>query len=280
MKKILTIIILTLGYVSVSIAQCAIDLGPNQTQYSCNENCYYIEAPSGFNTYEWMDSTQLNEKKYYPFKNNKINFGITEESRKFKFWIKATQGGCIAYDTLDVLIKNAALPILQIDSIVCKGSQVIFDAGPSFYSYVWKFNRSDSVISNEQSIVVKDSGTYFLVVTSRCVTLTYKFILRNNEDCKDTITQHSQDELWLSNQKVMVHPNPGVNLATTISLSTEKETTYKIDLYNSVGTSMEIAQQGTFDKAVQVPIKVKQKGIYMAKIELGNEIFYRKVMVE
>ena len=59
-----------------------------------------------------------------------------------------------------------------LEGYFCNGDSITYDAGPNFFTYEWlKGPNYSSVFSSDQSIVVKEGGSYMVRVNDGCHTL-------------------------------------------------------------------------------------------------------------
>lgn len=77
------------------------------------------------------------------------------------YWVEITdQYGCIASDTVHVVLNPSPLVDLGPDTTVCEGSVVVLDAGPDGVEYYW------SNAKYTQTVEVNSGGTYAVWVTN------------------------------------------------------------------------------------------------------------------
>ena len=76
------------------------------------------------------------------------------------YWVLVNNGACIGADSM--ILNVIATPVVNIgpDSIICKGSTLVLDAGNSGYTYHW----SDG--SSNQAITVDSTGRYWVIVNN------------------------------------------------------------------------------------------------------------------
>lgn len=80
------------------------------------------------------------------------------------YWVKVTNGGCSASDTMMLAIQS--LPIVNIgsDTAICAGNSIVLNAGNTGAQYLW------STTATTQSISVNTANTYWVkVANGNCV---------------------------------------------------------------------------------------------------------------
>lgn len=129
-----------------------IDIGPDLSK--CNNDTLSISAPSGFISYEWTPSYNINSTtsqtvKVYP-------------SLDTIYKVKAEKSpGCFAYDSVRVKIYTSPKINLGADKSLCAGDSLILNAGNGFSNYLW------STGATSQLIMVRSSGSYSVTAITK-----------------------------------------------------------------------------------------------------------------
>ena len=124
----------------------SLNLG-NDTSF-CLGDSLTLNAGTGFLSYLWSNGSNASQ--------------ITV-NQKGIYWVAATNSnGCISHDT--IAIKNVyPLPNINFgpDTVICKGGDVVFNAGSNFVSYVWQDG------SQNPSYTANQLGTYWVRVVDK-----------------------------------------------------------------------------------------------------------------
>lgn len=123
--------------ISVASDTMVVDLGP-ETALLCGENVAYLNAHSGFYSYEWMD---------LPINNDSI-FAVNADGN---YWVEALSlGGCYSRDTIQ--IQFAVIPptlTLLTTSPSCEGDTLTISAMNATSPVTWQgpnaFNESGDI---------------------------------------------------------------------------------------------------------------------------------------
>lgn len=127
-------------------------LGPDIS--ICNTDTAVIKAPSGFLNYSWSPdynivySADTQNIKVFPVRDTVYKVQAQDTS------------GCIAKDSIHVIIHNAPPINLGEDTSICFGDSLVLNAGPGFVHYLW--NNGDS----SQEISANNPGEYVVNATS------------------------------------------------------------------------------------------------------------------
>ncbi|MGZ8561571.1 MAG: hypothetical protein ACXWV3_08265, partial [Flavisolibacter sp.] len=120
--------------------QVPISIGPDLEK--CNGDSLVLTAPAGYLNYQWSNNYRINtlsgaEVKVYPDVDT-------------AYYIKAERTpGCFAFDTVRITVHHSPAINLGKDTSICTGSQVSFDAGAGFNSYVWNTGAvTQQVVAN------------------------------------------------------------------------------------------------------------------------------------
>lgn len=76
------------------------------------------------------------------------------------YWLKVTQRGCSAYDTINVATRPAPVVFLGNDTVLCEGESKLLSPGNAG-SYVWQNGSTSS------DYLVTDAGNYFVTITEQ-----------------------------------------------------------------------------------------------------------------
>jgi gliding motility-associated-like protein len=128
-------------------ADLSLNLG--QDINSCDKNPVVLDAGPGRNSYLW--STGATSR-------------TISVSQSGKYWVKITENGCEASDTLEVKIAAAKLDLGE-DIEFCEGKTATLNAGSGRSSYLWSTGQTSS------QIVVSQSGLYWVEVVQENCTL-------------------------------------------------------------------------------------------------------------
>jgi len=137
--------------IDVEIAALAvIDLGADTTL--CQGADLTLQAPQGTWSFLWSDGSTDGQLI--------VNTADT-------YWVRVTDGQCVATDTIEV--STGAIPTVDLgpDTVSCDGSGVLLDTGSSDAT---DWSWSDT--STEPTLQVDITGTYFVEVSSACGTAT------------------------------------------------------------------------------------------------------------
>lgn len=119
----------------------------------CSGQTITLDAGSGFQSYLWNDNS-------------------TNSSRVISasgiYWVEAVSACGTQRDSIEVTFNGTPADLnLGPDTIICNGSQVIFNVYDSTYiSYLWSDSSTDSAFT------VSTAGTYYVTVTNQCGTAT------------------------------------------------------------------------------------------------------------
>lgn len=103
------------------------------------------------------------------------------------YWLEASSGSCVARDSIQITFVGKQVVNLGNDTAICSGDSLVLNYTCAGCTYVWSDN------STNDSLVAKQSGTYWLEVT--------------NSSCKN------RDSINLSS-----NPKPQLNLGVDTSL--------------------------------------------------------------
>ncbi len=149
-----------------------------------------ITAASGFDTYKWMNNPVggKNDSTYRPsfpiFVGNSIEKRIT---------VVVSLDICTAEAFTDVTFVKKDNKYLGPDTTVCLDKPVLLDAGPNFYSYVWKSTGTgDSVLSEKQAIIVTRPDFYYVDLVSQCGSLRPSRDITNFDTIQYDFTPNSE----------------------------------------------------------------------------------------
>lgn len=233
------------GYVYVDdvyvVPGFSLDLG-NDTSI-CSSSSLVLDAGSPGATYLWNTAATTQT----------ISVGTTGT-----YYVDVSQNGCTASDTINVSIGAGSLADLGPDTGLCKGGNIVLDAGNLGSDYLW----SDG--STKQTLTIKDtmfvSGGYFSVKVSQ-----------GNCTDEDTI-------------KVVFYEKPDVGMKDTAYCENELlvlDATYtgaSSYLWNTGATSntIDVTTQGQYTVAINNNgcigyDTVKTYMIPVAKINLGED---------
>ncbi|MBK8805836.1 MAG: hypothetical protein IPO21_03940 [Bacteroidales bacterium] len=115
-------------------------------------------------------------------------------------WVMVNKGGCIAYDTVLLQLKNSPYVYIDNYSEFCNGDSILLDISYPDAQYLWSDNSTDSVR------YIKDRGSYYATITSP-------------EGCSTTVSHNAYvfrlpTEIQLpSDTSVCLNPNEGLNLS-------------------------------------------------------------------
>ena len=137
--------------ISVASDTMVVDLGP-ETALLCGENVAYLNAHSGFYSYEWMDLST----------NSDSIFAVNADGQ---YWVEAMSlGGCYSRDTIQ--IQFAVIPptlTLLSTSPSCEGDTLTLSATGALYPVTWQgpntFNESGDIQTFED-VTLLLNGTY------------------------------------------------------------------------------------------------------------------------
>jgi gliding motility-associated-like protein len=120
----------------------------NDTIICKNTLPYFLNAPSGYDSYQWSDGSA----------GNSI---VANDSGTY--WVKCILAGCGEIsDTIHISFKNTPQLKLGNDTVLCVGNSLNISAQPGFNSYLW------NTTATSQSIIVNDSGLYIVEATDVC----------------------------------------------------------------------------------------------------------------
>lgn len=123
-----------------------IDLG-NDTSL-CVGDIFEISAGEGFESYLWSNSSESQ------------NIFAVETG---EYWVNVgNEYNCFSSDTLNIVFHNNPLLNLDSDLYLCSNQTGILDAGDDGTNYIWE--SSNDFESNEQTVMVTDSGMYWVEV--------------------------------------------------------------------------------------------------------------------
>lgn len=133
-------------------SQVPISIGPDLEK--CNGDSLVLTAPDGYLNYQWSNNYRINtlsgtEVIVYPDVDT-------------AYYLKAEKTpGCFAFDTVRVTVHHSPAINLGLDTSICSGSQLSFDAGPGFESYAWNTGAS------AQQITTGNAGLYHVIATDQ-----------------------------------------------------------------------------------------------------------------
>jgi gliding motility-associated-like protein len=128
-----------------------VDLGP-ETALLCGENSAYLNAHTGFYSYEWMDQTS----------NSDSLFAVNADGQ---YWVEVMSlGGCISRDSIQ--IQFATIPptlSLLTTSPSCEGDTITLSATGALYPVTWQgpnaFNETGNIQTFE-NVTTSLNGMY------------------------------------------------------------------------------------------------------------------------
>jgi gliding motility-associated-like protein len=88
------------------------------------------------------------------------------------YWVKVTTDNCIMRDTVKVGYLSKPRPDLGNDIILCNGEEMLLEAGPPSYAYLWQDG------STQPDLKVSKAGTYWVQVSNNCGVSTDSIVLK------------------------------------------------------------------------------------------------------
>jgi len=189
-----------------------IDLGNDTTL--CQNQTLTLDATTTNATYLWQDNS------------TNPTFNVTQQGT---YWTEVTINNCSTTDT--ILVNYNPLPIvdLGIDTTLCQGESLIFDATTTNATYLWQDNSTNPTFN------ITQQGTYWAEVTTNCGSTT------------DTINvnYNSIPTIDLGNDTTLCQ-----NQKLTLDVTTTNATYLWQD--NSTNPIFNVTQQGTYWTEVNI----------------------------
>lgn len=161
--------------------------------------------------------------------------------------------GCIKYDTMEVVINPLPepniIPLTQND--FCIGDSIILESEFDHSIYEW-YDNTNQLISNEKTIVVKDSGNYKLIVTSEfgCIDSSSSFYVSVRVDSNRLSINYSLTEPFRFDSLELGRSN-----CQKVSITNTSNTDFQIQLiklrdkYYFASPPSELPKLGPFETA-------------------------------
>ena len=200
----------------------------------CRTDTLFINASPGFSSYSWLPSTLFNQQaqqvKIVPLQNEIITLTAT------------TAGGCHAYDTLAITVKEARPVFLGKDTSFCASGSLLLSAGSNYAQYTWSNGSHASSIT-----VSGPAGQYWVNVT-------------DTNGCKTTDTLVIQQ----------VYSLPVINLGTDFDLCNGEQK--RLDAGNFTIYNWQDGSNGKY-------LTVTQPGLYWVNVTDNNGCSTRDTVI-
>jgi hypothetical protein len=174
-------------------------------------------------------------------------------------------------DPLDVSLIANPVVALGNDTTILITQTLTLDAGNQGCSYLWSTGATTQTINAAYQGNLADS--YWAEV--------------NNSGCfsRDTIVISFDDPVWIpesfGNLTLLIAPNPNRG-QFRIEIASIEEINLNLNIFNTLGTSIyqknEIHLSGTYSALIN--IQDVPNGIYTLKINLGNQVIAKKIIVQ
>ncbi|MBL0183239.1 MAG: gliding motility-associated C-terminal domain-containing protein [Chitinophagaceae bacterium] len=197
-----------------------INIGPDRIK--CNNDTLHLNAPGGFLNYTWSNN--------YNISSTTAQNVVVYPSVDTTYYLKAEKlPGCFAYDTVHISVNHSPLVNLGIDTSICIGTAIRFDAGPGFVQYQWNTGAST------QQISVNNVGIFSVIATAQ-------------NGCKsfDTV------RLVKINQLPVVSLNPDTTICYSDTRILDAGVGYVSYLWNTGSVQRSINVNGTGNFSVNV----------------------------
>ena len=151
--------------------------------------------------------------------------------------------GCMEIVTTSLSVLATPMVNLGADTLICENTTIILDAGNGYDAYLW------NTLDTTQTIVVSDSGVYFVTVTDA-----------NGCSGLDSIHVDVNDCMSVSDMQslgIQIYPNP--SNGTFFIAATDE--TLSAEIYNSMGV---LVQYVDLQSGIQ-EINLMVSGIYFIK---------------
>jgi gliding motility-associated-like protein len=183
--------------------------GPDRVK--CNADTVHINGPSGFYNYRWSPDYNISSVQNQ-------NIIIRPLTDTFYAVVAEKYPGCLAYDTINIQVKNSPAIQLGGDTAICGNETLLLNAGTGFVSYLWNDGKTTAVNLIAQPGVYTVTGYY----TNGC----------NSSDTVSIINNNCFNDIYIPN--VFTPNNDGLNEMFKPVIS-HPLTFYQFQIFNQWG---------------------------------------------
>lgn len=108
-------------------------IGPDRVK--CNSDTIHLHGPDGFLNYNWTPV-------YHASAANDQNIIVDPPVDTFYTLAAEKFPGCIAFDTVNIQVKNVPAITLGRDTNLCRNETLLLNAGPGFVRYAWNDGKT------------------------------------------------------------------------------------------------------------------------------------------
>lgn len=149
-----------LVYTPTNVYNPTVDLGPD-IALNCSANTVTLNANSSANSFSWYESAPFGNswQQLSGANSSTLNYSMGSNAAA-SVVVSATNGLCVATDTINITTANSAVQIFGNDTTICFGSSLVLDASAVGGTYEWQDGSANSTFT------VTNSGTYFVDILS------------------------------------------------------------------------------------------------------------------